>query len=52
MDRFDLNQVYDSDEVRNKMITDLNKERIQHLEQFTSLDENIISAMKSSLRTK
>jgi len=52
MDGFDLRRVYESDEVRNKMITDLNKERIAYLEQFTSLDDKIISAMKSVLRTK
>jgi phosphoenolpyruvate carboxykinase (ATP) len=52
MDSFDLKRVYDSDQVRNKMITDLNKERIEYLERFTSLDEKIASAMKSALRTK
>ena len=52
MDGFDLKRVYDSDETRNKMITDLNKERIEYLERFTFLDGKIISTMKSALRTK
>ena len=52
MNHFDLKQVYDNDEMTSKMITDLNKERIEYLERFTSLDDKIVSAMKSSLRTK
>jgi phosphoenolpyruvate carboxykinase (ATP) len=52
MDRFDLNQAYESEEVKNEMIVKLNKERIKHLEQFTTLDPNILAAMKSSLRVK
>ena len=52
MDQFDLNNVYDNNETRDKMITDLNKERIEYLEKFTSLNEKIVSAMKATLRTK
>ncbi|MFC1713635.1 phosphoenolpyruvate carboxykinase (ATP) [Candidatus Poribacteria bacterium] len=48
----DPNRVYTSSETRNKLVTDLNKERIAYLEQFKSLDENIVSAMKSALRVK
>ena len=52
MDSFDLRRVYDSDEVRNKLITDLNKERIEYLERFPTLDPKIVSAMEAALRTK
>ena len=52
MARLDPKRVYDSDETRSKLVTDLNKERIAYLEQFKSLDGNIISAMKSALRVK
>ncbi len=45
-------RVYDSEETRNKLVTDLNKERIAYLEQFKTLDENILAAMKSALRVK
>ena len=51
MARLDPKQVYD-DETRNKLVTDLNKERIAYLEQFGSLDDNIKAAMKSTLRVK
>jgi phosphoenolpyruvate carboxykinase (ATP) len=52
IDRFDPRQVYDSEEMLNDMVIALNKERIKYLEGFPTLDEQIISAMKSSLRTK
>ncbi len=52
MDSFDLKRVYDNDEIRNRMITDLNKERIDYLERFTSLEPEILAAMKAVLRTK
>ena len=52
IDRFDPRRVYDSEEVLNDMVIALNKERIKYLEGFPTLDEQIISAMKSSLRIK
>ena len=52
MDSFDPGRIYESDEVRNKLITDLNKERIEYLKQFTTLDPSILASMKSVLRTK
>lgn len=52
IDRFDPRLVYDSEEMLNEMVITLNKERIKYLEGFPTLDEQIISAMKSSLRTK
>lgn len=52
MNRFDLKQVYTDSAKRNKMITELNIERIEYMEQFTTLDEKIASALKSSLRVK
>ena len=48
----DPDQVYDSAEVRDKLVTDLNKRRVAYLEKFPTLDENIIAAMKASLRIK
>lgn len=52
MAHLDPGQVYGDEETRNKLVTDLNKERIEYLEKFDSLDKNIVSAMKSSLRLK
>ena len=52
MARLDPDRVYESKETRNKLVTDLNKERSACLETFDSLDENIVSAIKSSLRLK
>ncbi len=51
MEQFELKTVYD-DALLNKMVIELNEERIQYLEKFSSLDPKILVAMKSALRLK
>ena len=49
MDQFDLASLYDNGTLK-QMIYQLNKERIEYLEGYTSLDPKILSAMKEALK--
>jgi len=49
MDQFDLNSLYDNGTLE-QMIYQLNKERIEYLEGYTSLDPKILSAMRAALK--
>jgi phosphoenolpyruvate carboxykinase (ATP) len=49
MDQFDLNSLYDNGTLK-QMIYQLNKDRIEYLERYTSLDPKILSAMKDALK--
>jgi phosphoenolpyruvate carboxykinase (ATP) len=49
MEQFNLNSLYDA-ETSKGMISQLNKERIEHLEQYATLDPKILSAMKEALK--
>ena len=51
MDPFDLNLVYDS-KILNETIFNLNKKRIEYLDNYPKLDPKIISEMKRCLKTE
>lgn len=51
MEQFDLKIVYD-EKMLNEKIIELNQERVEYLEKYSSLDPKIISSMKASLRVK
>jgi len=49
LEQFRLNSLYNADDLK-KMIMELNKERIEYLEKYPTLDPEIISAMKEFLK--
>jgi len=49
LEQFRLNSLYNADDLK-KMIMELNIERIEHLENFPTLDPKITSAMKEFLK--
>ncbi|MBD3184228.1 phosphoenolpyruvate carboxykinase (ATP) [Candidatus Poribacteria bacterium] len=51
MDSFNPKLIYDNS-VRDKMVVELNKERIAYLEKFPTLNPKIIESMKATLRVK
>jgi phosphoenolpyruvate carboxykinase (ATP) len=49
MDQFDLTSLYDADTLQ-QMVSQLNKERIEYLENYPSLDPKILAMMKEALK--
>jgi phosphoenolpyruvate carboxykinase (ATP) len=49
MEQFNINTLYDKDTLK-EFITKLNRERIEYLEEYLTLDPKIISAMKEALK--
>jgi len=49
MDQFDLTSLYDTDTLQ-QMVSKINKERIEYLENYQSLDPKILAMMKDALK--
>ena len=49
MEQFNINTLYDKDTLKD-LITKLNRERLEYLEEYPMLDAKIISAMKEALK--